>query len=133
MKKRSAGWLLFILIIVSLLLTLSAGAYIFYDCTNLGGGWYWSPWFGFHTTLSSVNDHSYWFNHSEHTIVYITGDEDIGIYMYDPDYEMWFYTRKSIYPYLYCFDYGEWWWYQRGTRNPRWFAGPSGFKWYTMD
>lgn len=129
MRKKKFKSLVSVLVLVCVVIGLSAGAAIFYGVSDLGGGWQWSPWYGYIKELTFVRAGASWFNHSEHGIQYITGDESTGIWMYDYSTTHWWYTKKNLYPYFYSSYSKRWFWYQRGSKNPRWMVGLPGGGW----
>jgi len=52
------------------------------------------------------------------------------LYFYDLEYG-WFYTSYSLFPILYAFDFGEWWFFDSESSNPeqRWFYSFEQERW----
>ncbi len=80
------------------------------------GGWLYLPWFGWVNPVAVP-----WAFHDELGWVYTPGSatyENLVVYLQSIG---WVYTSRSLFPFLYVFDYqgsGFWAYYYRGTRAP---------------
>lgn len=84
-----------------------------WQATSLGGPWYRSAWFG-DFALTEVNGLVF---HNRHGFigVVIQGNE---VYVYD--FLMgWLFTRADVFPAMYRFANGTWYWYQDNGADPR--------------
>jgi hypothetical protein len=92
---------------------------------DLGGGWRWSPWFGYFSDANSP-----WIYHNEHRWMYVFElPQAMGVYLWDNAMQDILWTSESDYPNLYRFSDGEWLWYQEGSVDPRWFNVLSTAEW----
>jgi hypothetical protein len=83
------------------------------QCSDLGGGWRWSNWFGYLYDAGGG-----WIYHQEHGWMYAAGSSTEDIWFYDPTFQ-WFWSSADAYPYLYRADDNCWLWYLEASSNPR--------------
>jgi hypothetical protein len=88
---------------------------LFGSASALGGGWYWSEWFGFFSANFSP-----WLYHNEHGWLYPFGQDPGSVVFYDAMMGTFWWTSDTLYSFLYRFSDSSWMWYQEGTMNPRW-------------
>jgi hypothetical protein len=84
------------------------------DALDLGGGWRWLDWLGYFNVHQAPR-----IFHLEHGWLYARGDSPASITFYDPEMGAFWWTRDTVYPYLYRFGANQWLYYQRGSANPR--------------
>ena len=107
----------------------SAGSrnYVWYsDSVDLGNNWRWTHWLGYFNV--GVESFIY---HSEHKWLYVYQNafRPDGIYFRDDSMGSILWTSENVYPFLYRFSDGEWIWYQKGSKDPRWFNKMSKGQW----
>ena len=90
----------------------------YYDSVDLGNDWRWTHWLGYFNI--GVESFIY---HSEHKWLYVYKNafRTNGIYFRDDSMNSILWTSEKVYPFLYRFSDGEWIWYQKGSKDPRWF------------
>jgi hypothetical protein len=88
---------------------------LFGAATPLGGGWYWSEWFGFYSANFSP-----WLYHNEHGWIYPFGQDPGSVVFYDSGMGTFWWTSEALYSFLYRFGDDSWMWYEEGSTNPRW-------------
>lgn len=97
---------------------------LFGEAYPLGGGWYWSDWFG------SINTNfAPWLYHNEHAWLYPFGQDPHGVVFWDSAMNAFWWTGDSTYSYLYRFSDGVWLWYLPGSRSPRWMVNLTTGQW----
>ncbi len=85
--------------------------------TDRGGGWFSSPWFGGYVELGAANPNWIW--HQQHGNMWVEpSSTPAGVWFWTPD-RGWLWTRSEWYPYIYRWDNNRWYWYQKGSTNPR--------------
>ena len=91
-----------------------------------GYNWYSFSWFGeFHEIGNG------WLYHREHGWLYRSGNIT-STWLYDPQLG-WLWTNAEIYPYLYYVKEATWlYYYETGTKVPRFFYHFSLQQWYEM-
>ena len=93
---------------------------------NLNGGWRWSPWFGYYAPIGSS-----WIYHNNHGYIYIfPSSTQESIYLYTMDMG-WFWTKSTMYPFMYSVTGDVWLWYLKGSDNPRQFFNMGTHIWET--
>jgi hypothetical protein len=107
--------------------TQSSG--VFPDSTVLGVGWKWSPWFGYyHDANPSWTGSQGWIYHQQHEWLYVIENPGNGMFLWD-ERTGWWWTNSTIYPNVYSFDDRSWFWYDLGSKNPRWFYNYQLARW----
>jgi hypothetical protein len=88
------------------------------DSVDLGNGWRWTHWLGYFNV--GVESFIY---HSEHKWLYVYQNafRSNGVYFRDDSMGSILWTSENVYPFLYRFSDGEWIWYKKGSKDPRWF------------
>jgi hypothetical protein len=108
----------------------------------LDGGWYYLQFpngtpFGYYTYLSDQN----FIYHIDLGFEYLfdANNANHGIYFYDFASSSFFYTNRSLFPFLYDFRLHAWLYYApdannpgRYTHNPRWFYNFATGQWITL-
>ena len=96
------------------------------DSVDLGNDWRWTHWLGYFNV--GVESFIY---HSEHKWLYVYKNafRTNGIYFRDDSMNSILWTSEKVYPFLYRFSDGEWIWYQKGSKDPRWFNKLSKDQW----
>ena len=90
----------------------------------LGGGWRNLLWLGHYAPLASD-----WAYHAQHDYMYIyPSSTPENIFFYTDDMG-WFWTKSTMYPYMYRFNDGAWLWYLKGSDNPRQFSNITTGQW----
>ena len=100
----------------------------FESAVELGGGWWFSDWFG------SLNINFLpWIFHPEHSWMYVfeesTSDD---IFFYDLSLEGWLFTSSEIYPSMYSFGRNAWIFYFLETSGPRQFADLASGEFFSI-
>lgn len=106
-----------------------SGADVFAGETQLtaGSSWRSTEWFGTYYRDASVWP---WIYHSDLGWMYVHPGTNGGIFLWQPS-TGWFYTKATYYPYLYSYQRAGWVYYQKGSKNPRWFYDPKpGVGWF---
>jgi hypothetical protein len=94
---------------------------VFPDSVALGGGWKWSPWFGFyHDANPTFTGSQGWVYHLQHGWLYVPGNPGNGMFLWGQT-TGWWWTSSTIYPFVYSFDRPGWLYYLLESTNPRWF------------
>ena len=96
------------------------------DSVDLGNDWRWTYWLGYFNV--GVESFIY---HSEHKWLYVYKNafRTNGIYFRDDPMNSILWTSEEVYPFMYRFSDGEWIWYQKGSKDPRWFNKLSKDQW----
>jgi hypothetical protein len=98
--------------------SVSGGPGSWYDgAADLGGGWKWLPWLG----SFNVNEDP-WIYHAQHGWLYSFTTSSQSVYFWDGAMASILYTSDTLYPSMYRFSDGKWIFYQKGSKNPRWFV-----------
>ncbi len=103
----------------SLKVDLVLGAAVsWYDGASvLGGGWVWLNWFG---AFNLTNEP--WIFHEDHGWLYPFAEGSDGIFFWEGEMNSIIWTSEVVYPSIYRFSDGKWLFYQKGSKNPRWFV-----------
>jgi hypothetical protein len=100
---------------------LSTSNTVFPDSVDVGGGWKWSPWFGYYSDANpSWTGIQGWIYHLEHGWLYVLGNAGNGVYLWGQS-TAWWWTSSTVYPNVYSYQEQSWLWYQLGSQTPRWF------------
>lgn len=91
---------------------------------SVGDGWRYSDWFGFFSTIDEP-----WIYHIQHGWMYCFGTHRNRLTFWDPAMGVFWWTSNYSYPYVYRFSDGRWLWYQKGSRDPRWFVNLATGVW----
>jgi len=94
--------------------------------------WFYSVWFGFYAVTLDP-----WLFHAEHELIYCEPEStSASMYFYDDAMGTWWWTRETVYPFIYVFDppvdnagtdiEAGWLWYFEGTETPRVFGAMTG-------
>ena len=96
------------------------------DSVDLGNDWRWTYWLGYFNV--GVESFIY---HSEHKWLYVYQNafRSDGVYFRDDLMGSILWTSENVYPFLYRFSDGEWIWYQKDSKDPRWFNKLSKDQW----
>ena len=96
------------------------------DSVDLGNDWRWTYWLGYFNV--GVESFIY---HSEHKWLYVYQNafRSNGVYFRDDLMGSILWTSENVYPFLYRFSDGEWIWYQKDSKDPRWFNKLSKDQW----
>lgn len=96
------------------------------DSVDLGNDWRWTYWLGYFNV--GVESFIY---HSEHKWLYVYQNAfpSDGVYFRDDSMGSILWTSENVYPFLYRFSDGEWIWYQKDSKDPRWFNKLSKDQW----
>lgn len=97
---------------------------LFGEAYPLGGGWFWSDWFGSFNTAFAP-----WLYHNEHAWLYPFGQDPHSVVFWDGSMNAFWWTGDAIYSSMYRFSDNSWLWYQPGTRSPRWFLNLKTGAW----
>lgn len=83
-----------------------------------GNGWRWSEWLGYLYPVSGN-----WIYSSEHGWLYVLGDAETNLLIYDAGLGDWLMTGSELYPFLYCLREEPAWlyYYRGGSPQERWF------------
>ena len=109
------------------LTSVDSGNNVWYsDSVDLGNDWRWTHWLGYFNV--GVESFIY---HSEHKWLYVYQNafRSNGVYFRDDSMGSILWTSENVYPFLYRFSDGEWIWYQKGSKDPRWFNRLSKDQW----
>jgi Putative Ig domain len=104
--------------------TIRVGSNDIFDGVPLGGGWFYSSWFGYYASISYP-----WIWHRELGPLYVFGTNSNSIWLYSPTLDDFLWTTSTTYPFLWSDRAQAWLWYQRGTSNPLWFYNFSLGQW----
>lgn len=91
---------------------------------DLGDGWRFSDWFGLF-----FEDAEPWIYHSKHQWLFQIADTDDSILFYDPAFEDWLWTGRTIFPYFYRLRAGHWVFFNATSENPRYFYNYESGEW----
>ena len=96
------------------------------DSVDLGNDWRWTHWLGYFNV--GVESFIY---HLEHKWLYVYQNafRSDGVYFRDDSMDSILWTSENVYPFLYRFSDGEWIWYEKDSKNPRWFNKLSEDQW----
>ena len=78
---------------------------------SLGGGWYYSSWFGYYNTTFYP-----WINQLDLGFMYVDTTDAVNLYLYYPP-TGWLYTSQADFPNLYSFTQVSWLYYFTGSRT----------------
>jgi formylglycine-generating enzyme required for sulfatase activity len=81
-------------------------------------GWRSLDWLGYFYVLDRL-----YMYHAEHGSLLIAGDDPEGFYIYDVGMELWSWTSRQLYPYLYVYNESPGWYYyfRGGSVDKRWY------------
>jgi len=82
---------------------------------TVGEGWFYTAWFGLFQA-----DEFPWIFHDSHGWLFVGNETGTARWFYDRALG-WLYTAEDLYPFLYSLNYGDWIFYQRESREPRFF------------
>jgi hypothetical protein len=97
------------------------------EATELGDGWYSLGFFGSFNVSSDP-----WIFHTQHGWIYCFGDNPDGLYFWDPEMHSFLYASWAVYPAMYRLSDDTWIWYQKGSKNPRWFLDLKTDMWFKL-
>jgi PhoPQ-activated pathogenicity-related protein len=86
------------------------------NAVDLGNGWKWLDWFGKFYVNSLP-----WIYHLEHQWLYPYETSADGIFFWDSTMSALWWTRETVYPFLYRYSDDTWLWYHLGSSAPCWF------------
>ena len=85
---------------------------------DLGGGWFFSEWYGYYNA-----SYHPWIFHNEHGFQFLSEAEPGGdLYLFDLALSDWWFTTETIYPAFYAFGLQTWSYYFEETKDPREFV-----------
>lgn len=104
-------------------LGLTQPATDFFDGSPLGGGWFYSSWFGYY------NSNSYpWIYHNELGWMYVSGTGSDNIWMYSSD-PGWIWFARNTFPFLWSDPDQAWLWWLQGSHDPLWLFNLTTGQW----
>jgi arabinogalactan endo-1,4-beta-galactosidase len=86
-------------------------------------GWKSSDVFGWYYQLDA-----HWIYTKEHGYMYCFGYDQDSLFIYNYDFG-WIWTSTEYYPYFYSYNYSTYFYYQKGTSNPRKFYNFATSTW----
>jgi len=93
------------------------------DVTAMDSGYYASTWFG-----PAYPQDANWLFHPGFGWVYVVGEDTSSLWIYD-QVKGWFWTNRTMFPYIYVQEEGIWYYFFLSSSNPRYFWNSQTETW----
>jgi len=93
------------------------------DVTAMDSGYYASTWFG-----PSYPQDANWLFHPGFGWVYVVGEDTSSLWIYD-QVKGWFWTSRTMFPYIYVQNEAIWYYFFLSSSNPRYFWNSQTETW----